>query len=117
MLKQLVMASVLVVGLGTAPVYGQEAIDVGQGVAPQVNVAETLKKNYRGLEEQHMVVMVMARQYNKELVELRRMEAVFCDFYGLDVTKWHDNGYVWDEGKQSFIERPAEASKKAEAKD
>ena len=64
-----------------------------------------LKEKYRNLEEQHMVVMVLAKQYNKELAELRSKESLFCNYFDLDVDKWRKNMYIWDDQTEIFLER------------
>lgn len=78
-------------------------------------VRRELEEKYQGLESKHMVVMVLAQQYNKELAELRSLEVDFADTYNLDVTKWRENLYIWDEEKGSFIEREPELEEEVEA--
>lgn len=69
-----------------------------------------VKQHYAQLQEQHIVVRVLAQQYNKELAELRRAEAVFCDVFNLDVDKWRKDMYLWDEDKATFVLKPEPVS-------
>lgn len=64
---------------------------------------QKLKENFARLQDQNIVVQVLAAQYNKELAELKRTEAIFCDFYNLDVELWRQNKYRWDEKSGQFI--------------
>ena len=62
-----------------------------------------LQDNINNLRNQSITVQVLGNQYNKELAELRRMEAVFCDLYELDVAKWRQGIYTWNEEQEKFI--------------
>lgn len=67
-----------------------------------------LKENIEKLRGQSIVVQVLANQYNKELAELRRMEAVFCDVFKLDIDKWRAGQYVFNQEEGRFVLKPAE---------
>jgi hypothetical protein len=94
------MSSLVIAGAFTS---GAWAVDAGQS-----EDQEEVKGNYARLEQQHMVVVVLADQYNKELAELRRMEAVFADHYDLDVKKWRNNKYIWNDKEKKFLLKPKE---------
>ncbi len=64
---------------------------------------ELLKEHFNRLRWQETVVQVLGSQYNTELIELRKMEAVFCDVCGLSIEKWRAGEYTWDGEKQTFI--------------
>jgi len=64
---------------------------------------KAMYENLSKLKSQEIVVQVLASQYNKELMELRKMEAVFCDFYQLNVESWRKGEYEWDNNVGKFV--------------
>ncbi len=64
---------------------------------------ERLQQDISRIKSQEVVVQVLAAQYNKELAELRRMEAIFCDVYKLDIDIWRKGQYRWNNEKGKFV--------------
>ena len=61
--------------------------------------------NINAMRNQEVTVNVLQQLLNRELTELRRMQAVFCDQYGLSVDKWRQGLYEYNAGKGKFVEK------------
>lgn len=70
---------------------------------------QQVKSNAAALNLQEVTVQVLGMQYQKELANLQQMQAIFCDTYKLDVTKFRQGRYRFDEktGKFSEVEPKA----------
>lgn len=100
-IKSVMVVGCTLVGLG-------QMIHASEGGKGPVIDEKILQENYANLERQNVVVTVLANQYNKELTELQRMEAIFCDHYKISVDKWRKGLYEWSSEKKEFIEKSAE---------
>ena len=61
--------------------------------------------NINAMRNQEITANVLQQLLNREVTELRRMQAVFCDQYGLNPDKWRQGLYEYDVNKGSFIEK------------
>ena len=61
--------------------------------------------NFNALRNQEITVNVLQQLFNRELAELMRMQAVFCDQYGLNPDKWRQGLYEYDATSGKFIEK------------
>lgn len=68
-----------------------------------------VRQNIGALNLQEVTVQILAAQYQKELNNLQQMQAVFCDTYKLDVTKFRQRGYRFDEKQAKFVEQEVAA--------
>lgn len=75
------------------------------------NEKQLLANNFAMLGNQQARVVVLQQLLNREVADLRSMEAVFCDQYKLDPEKWRKGGYRWDEKSWKFLEQPVQAGK------
>ena len=65
---------------------------------------QQVKSNAAALNLQEVTVQVLGMQYQKELNSLQQMQAVFCDTYKLDVNKFRQGRYRFDEKTGKFNE-------------
>ncbi len=65
---------------------------------------QQVKANAAGMNLQEVTVQVLGMQYQKELNNLQQMQAVFCDSYKLDVNKFRQGRYRFDEKTGKFNE-------------
>lgn len=49
-------------------------------------------------------VAVLQQLLNREVGDLRQMQAVFCDQYKLDIEKWRRGAYRYDDKQAKFVE-------------
>ena len=70
---------------------------------------QQVKSNAAAMNLQEVTVQVLGMQYQKELASLQQMQAVFCDSCKLDVNKFRQGKYRFDEktGKFSEVEPKA----------
>ena len=61
--------------------------------------------NINAMRNQEITANVLQQLLNREITELRRMQAVFCDQYGLNPDKWRQGIYEYNVNKGSFIEK------------
>jgi len=73
---------------------------------------QILVNNFSALQNQEARVLVLQQLLNREISELRQMQAIFCDQYNLSVEKWRAGGYQYDMKEGKFIEKPQAAEKK-----
>jgi len=66
---------------------------------------QALINNFTILQNREARVVVLQQLLNREMEEMRKMEAAFCDNYKLDVDKWRRGGYIYDEKEGKFVER------------
>lgn len=66
---------------------------------------EQVKANIAALNLQGVTVQVLGMQFQKEQNNLQQMQAVFCDSYKLDVTKFRQGLYRFDEKEGKFVEQ------------
>ena len=64
--------------------------------------------NLQTMQNQEIRVVVLQQLLGRESNELRRMQAVFCDQYKLDIEKWRKGLYRYDDKEGKLIERPEE---------
>ena len=79
-------------------------------------VAETkqiLANNFAALQNQQARVIVLQQLLNRETGDLRQMEALFCDNYNLDVEKWREGIYLYDDKAGEFVEKQVEKAEEA----
>jgi hypothetical protein len=69
---------------------------------------DVLIANIVALRNKETRVTVLQQLLNDEMNGLRRMQAVFCDQYKLDLNKFRAGQYVYDEEKGKFVEKKAE---------
>ncbi len=65
---------------------------------------QQVKSNAAAMNLEEVTVQVLGMQYQKELANLQQMQAVFCDSYKLDVTKFRQGRYRFDEKTGKFNE-------------
>ncbi|MBU0650297.1 hypothetical protein KKC59_00140 [bacterium] len=111
-MKRLLVGLFAISLLSAVSVFSQGKEDKKEEVMPEKIEMKMLEQNIGNLRSQEIVVQVLANQYNKELAELRKMEAVFCDVYKLDVNLWRTGKYVWDQEVSNFVEVKEEAKDK-----
>ncbi len=78
-------------------------------------VDQIMQENISKIRNQEIVVQVLAGQYNKELAELRKMEAIFCDIFKLDLEKWRKGEYLKQEkfdDKNTYIDVSQDVTQK-----
>ena len=93
-------------------VYAQaKAPATPQATSPADQAKQTLVNNFSALQNQEARVIVLQQLMNREIGELRQMQAVFCDQYSLNLDRWRNGGYQYDMKEGKFIERPIEAKK------
>lgn len=72
---------------------------------PREQFLAQARRNIGALNFQEVTVQILAAQYQKELNNLQQMQAVFCDTYKLDVTKFRQGRYRFDEKQAKFVEQ------------
>ena len=65
---------------------------------------QQVKANVAALNLQEVTVQVLGMEYQKELASMQQMQAVFCDTYKLDLNKFRQRKYRFDEKTGTFIE-------------
>ena len=65
---------------------------------------QQVKSNAAAMNLQEVTVQILGMQYQKELASLQQMQAVFCDSYKLDVNKFRQGRYRFDEKTGKFSE-------------
>ena len=68
---------------------------------------DQVKANIAALNLQGVTVQVLGMQYQKEQSSLQQMQAVFSDTYKLDVGKFREGLYRFDEKEGKFVEQKA----------
>jgi hypothetical protein len=70
---------------------------------------EMLIANLNNLRNQELRVAVLQQLLNEAFVQLRNLQAVFCDAYKLDVEKFRQGLYRYDDKEGKFFEiKPGE---------
>ncbi len=72
---------------------------------------ELLIANLNNLRNQELRVAVLQQLLNEAFVQLRNLQAVFCDTYKLDVEKFRQGLYRYDEKEAKFVEIKPESAK------
>jgi hypothetical protein len=73
---------------------------------------ELLIANLNNLRNQELRVAVLQQLLGEEINKLRNVQALFCDQYKLDVDKFRQGLYRYDEQKARFVEiNPADTSR------
>ena len=65
---------------------------------------QQVKSNAAAVNLQEVTVQVLGMQYQKEVNNLQQMQAIFCDTYKLDVNKFRQGRYRFDEKTGKFNE-------------
>lgn len=65
---------------------------------------QQVKQNLSALNFQEVTAAVLGGQYQKELNNLQQMQAIFCDTYKLEVAKFRQGKYRFDEAEGKFSE-------------
>lgn len=61
--------------------------------------------NFNAMSNQELTVNVLQQLLNREIMELKRMQAVFCDQYKLNPEKWRQGLYEYDAASGKFLEK------------
>lgn len=86
------------------PEIGSQRLD------PKAQEREMLIANFNNLRNQELRVAVLQQLLNEAVVQLRNIQAVFCDTYKLDVEKFRQGLYRYDDKEAKFVEiKPQEA--------
>jgi len=64
---------------------------------------ELLIANINNLNNQQLRVAVLQQLLNEEIAKLRNIQAVFCDAYKLDIEKFRQGLYRYDEKQGKFV--------------
>ena len=73
---------------------------------------DILIANINGLRNQDLRVIILQQILNEEVGKLRNVEAVFADQYKLDVEKFRQGLYRYDDKLGKIVAQPAPAGKK-----
>ncbi len=65
---------------------------------------EALVANINNMNNQQLRVAVLQQLLNEEVAKLRNVQAVFCDQYGLDIEKFRNGLYRYDDKAGKFVE-------------
>jgi len=88
------------------PAKGKAGAEAKATLDPQREAFLTQARQHIGaLNLQEVTVQILGAQYQKELNNLQQMQAVFCDTYQLDVTKFRQGRYQFDDSQAKFVER------------
>lgn len=104
-MKMKVLAGFLVVlslfsGIAWAEKKKEAPVD-----AQKQALVQQVKQNLAALSYQEATAAVLGAQYQKELNNLQQMQAVFCDNHKLDVAKFRQGKYRFDEKEGKFVEQ------------
>ncbi len=77
-----------------------------QALSPQDQAKQQVVNDLAVMQNVELRVIVLQQVLNREVAELRQVQAVFCDAYKLDVEKWRKGLYRYDEKQSKFIEVP-----------
>ena len=82
----------------------EQAKEAAQGpVEAARQEKEALIANINNMRNQELRVAVMQQILNEEVAKLRNIQAVFCDAYKLDVDKFRQGLYRYDEKTGKFV--------------
>ena len=118
-MKQKFFLSLVVVALLCAtPLLAKDKVKE-EAKQPAPNPVETVRQekelliaNINNLNNQQLRVAVLQQLLNEEIAKLRNTQAVFCDAYKLDIEKFRQGLYRYDEKQGKFIlieSKPASA--------
>jgi hypothetical protein len=65
---------------------------------------EILIANINNMRNQEIRAAVLQQLLNEEIAKLRNLQALFCDKYKLDVDKFRQGLYRYDESQGKFVE-------------
>lgn len=107
-----VVLGMLTIGVVAAPGWAKEpaknAPKRAEAPAPddaqQQAFIQQVRQNIAALNFQEVTASVLGAQYQKEVNNLQQMQAVFCDTYHLDVTKFRQRKYRFNEHDGTFAE-------------
>jgi hypothetical protein len=92
-----------------APAAAQ-AVAAQAGAGAQTSQEEAQRQelitNITTLRNQEIRAAVLQQLLNEEAGKLMNTQAVFCDRYKLDVEKWRQGLYRYDEKTQKFVVQP-----------
>lgn len=77
---------------------------------PAAGDKELLIANINNMRNQELRVAILQQLLNEELAKLRNVQAVFCDQYELDIEKFRQGLYRYDEAQGKFIEQEQPAA-------
>lgn len=66
---------------------------------------EILIANINNMRNQELRVAILQQLLNEEMGKLRNTEAVFCDQYKLDIDKFRQGLYLYDDKQAKFVEQ------------
>jgi hypothetical protein len=119
-MKKWIFAALVLISVCANPVLlrAQEKKGDKAGVN-QISTADRAKQekdvliaNINGLRNQEFRVAILQQIVNEELEKLRNLEAVFSDQYKLNVEKFRQGLYRYDDKLGKIVEQPAPAGKK-----
>ena len=73
---------------------------------------EALIANINTLRNADLRVAVLQQLLNEEMAKRQNLEAVFCDRYKLDISKFRQGLYTYDEKEGKFVEQNIAAQEK-----
>lgn len=79
------------------------AVSAADGLAPAP--ITQMKQEMGALNLQGVTVQVLAMQYQKEMNNLQQMQTVFCEAHKLDVAKFRQGKYRYNEKEGQFVEQ------------
>ena len=95
----------LTIALLGLPAQAAEKAKEAPKAAPTTTSVDQVKQRIQSLMVQEMTVRVLGMQYQKELGNLQQMQAVFCDTYKLDVARFREGRYRYNDKEDKFIEQ------------
>lgn len=110
-MKQRVLLSLLALALlCVAPVLAKDNKGKEEAKAPAATPVETARQekelliaNINNMRNQELRVAVIQQILNEEVAKLRNIQAVFCDAYKLDIEKFRQGLYRYDDAKGKFV--------------
>ncbi len=88
------------------PAAASAAVPAQQQLSPEETARQELIANITGMRNQEIRVAVLQQLLGEESAKLMNIQAVFCDRYKLDVEKWRNGLYRYDDKQAKFIEVP-----------
>lgn len=79
---------------------------------PAQQEKEALIANINNLRNQELRAAVLQQLLNEEIAKMRNIQAVFCDQYKLDVEKFRNGLYRYDEKQGKFVEAALDQPKR-----
>jgi len=108
-MKRMIFLSLIAALLCATPVFAKDK-DSQEPKGPVTGPVEIVRQqkellvaNINNLRNQELRVAILQQLLNEEVAKLRNIQAVFCDAYKLDVDKFRQGLYRYDERQGKFI--------------